>query len=152
MRVEHWWFTARLRLRSIFRRRVVEQELDEELEFHLEHKTEEGMARGLSASEARRAAVRAMDGLAQRKEEIRDTRRVHWMTDFLDDWQYATRSLRRAPGLTAFVAITLALGIGSTSTTFSMMDGLIFRPYPVPVPGNVVSLVSTSHDSTFENF
>ena len=48
MRMEHWWFTARLRLRSILRRTPVERELDEELQFHLEHKIEEGIAQGLS--------------------------------------------------------------------------------------------------------
>ena len=152
MRVEHWWFTARLRLRSIFRRSLVEQELDEELQFHLEHKIEEGIAQGLSPEEARYRALRAMDGLAQRKDEIRDTRRIHWLTDFIDDVHYAIRSLRRTCGLTAFVAITLALGIGLTATSLSSVDALIFRPYPVPHPGGVLSLVSTSHDSSFDNF
>src|SRR5450631_332718 len=152
MRMEHWWFTARLRLRSILRRTRVEQELDEELQFHLDHKTEEGLAQGLSPREARHRAMRAMDGLEQRKEEMRDMRRIHWLTDFLDDAHYAIRSLRRSFGLTAFVVITLALGIGMTSGTFSMVDALIFRPYPVPHPGGVVTLVSTTHDSSFDNF
>src|ERR1700730_10000568 len=152
MRLKHWWYTAPLRLRSILRGRRVERELDEELQFHLEHKIEEGIANGLSPKEARYAARRAMDGLEQRKEEMRDLRRIHWLTDFLDDAHYAIRSLRRTSGLTAFVVITLALGIGMTSTTFSMADALIFRPYPVPHPGGVVSLVSTSHDNSFDNF
>jgi macrolide transport system ATP-binding/permease protein len=152
MRIEHWWFVARLRLRSILRRSLVEQELNEELQFHLEHKIEEGIARGLSPKQARNAAMRAMDGLEQRKEEMRDMRRIHWLTDFLDDTRYAIRSLRRTPGLTAFVAITLALGIGFTSTSFSTVDAVIFRPYPVPDPGGVVSLVGTSHDSSYDNF
>ena len=152
MRMEHWWFTARLRLRSILRRTRVEQELDEELQFHLEHKIEEGIAKGLSPKEARYAALRAMDGLAQRKEEMRDMRRIHWLTDFLDDMRYAIRSLRRTSGLTAFVVITLALGIGMASGTFSMVDALIFRPYPVPHPGGVVTLVSTTHDNGFDYF
>jgi len=150
--MEHWWFTARLRFRSILRRTRVEQELDEELRFHLEHKIEEGVAQGLSPREARYRAMRAMDGLEQKKEEIRDMRRIHWLTDFLDDAQYAIRSLRRTPGLTAFVVITLALGIGMTSGTFSMVDALIFRPYPVPHPGGVVTLVGTTHDSDFDDF
>ena len=152
MRMEHWWFTARLRLRSILRRTRVEQELDEELQFHLEHKIEEGIAKGLSPREARYRAMRAMDGLEQRKEEMRDMRRIHWLTDFLDDAHYAIRSLRRTSGLTAFVVITLALGIGMTSGTFSMVDALIFRPYPVPHASGVVTLVSTTHDSSFDSF
>jgi macrolide transport system ATP-binding/permease protein len=152
MRMEHWWFTARLRLRSILRGRRVEQELNEELQFHLEHKIEEGIANGLSPKEARYTAMRAMDGLEQRKEEMRDMRRIHWLTDFLDDARFAIRSLRRTSGLTAFVVITLALGIGMTSGTFSMVDALIFRPYPVPRPSGVVTLVSTTHDSSFDDF
>jgi macrolide transport system ATP-binding/permease protein len=102
MRMEHWWFTVRLRLRSILRGRRVERVLEEELQFHLEHKIEEGIANGLSPKEARYAA---MDGLEQRKEEMRDMRRIHWLTDFLDDAHYAIRSLRRTSGLTAFVVI-----------------------------------------------
>jgi putative ABC transport system permease protein len=152
MRMEHWWFTARLRLRSILLGRRVERELDEELQFHLELKIEEGIANGLSPKEARYAAMRAMDGLEQRKEEMRDMRRIHWLTDFLDDAHYAIRSLRRTSGLTAFVVITLALGIGMTSGTFSMVDALIFRPYPVPHPSGVLTLVSTTHDSSFDDF
>ena len=152
MRPQRWLYTIPLRLRSLFRRRYVEQELNEELQFHLEQKIEEGIAKGLSPKEARYAAMRAMDGLEQRKEEIRDTRRIHWLTDFLDDARFAIRSLSRTSGLTAFVVITLALGIGMTSGTFSMVDALIFRPYPVPHPNGVVTLVSTTHDSSFDNF
>jgi hypothetical protein len=152
MKMEHWWFTAPLRLKSIFRRRRVESELDEELQFHLEHKIEEGIAEGLSPEEARYRALRAMGGLEQRKEEIRDTRRIHWLTDFVDDVRYAFRSLRRTPGVTAFVVMTIALGIGMTATPFSMLDALIFRPYPVPRPRDVVTLVSTSRDNGFDAF
>ena len=152
MRLEHWWFKLPLRIKSIFGRRRVESELDEELQFHLEHKIEEGIAAGLSPEEARRRALLAMGGLDQRKEEIRDARGIHWLTDFVDDVRYAIRSLRRTPGLTAVVVVTIALGIGMTATPFSMLDALIFRPYPVPNPGDVVTLVSTSRDSSFDNF
>src|SRR6202163_1725883 len=100
MRLKHWWFTVPLRLRSILRGRRLERELDEELQFHLELKIEEGIANGLSPKEARYAAMRAMDGLEQRKEDMRDMRRIHWLTDFLDDVRYAFRTLRRTAGLT----------------------------------------------------
>src|SRR4029077_2201600 len=146
MHPKHWLYTIPLRLRSLFRHGRVEEELNEELQFHLERKIEEGIANGLSPKEAGYRALRAMDGLEQRKEEMRDMRRIHWLTDFLDDARYAIRSLRRTPGLTAFVVITLALGIGLTSGTFSMVDALIFRPYAVPRPSGVVTLVSTTHD------
>ena len=152
MRMEHWFFQLPLRLKSIFRRRRVESELDEELRFHLEHKIEEGIAEGLTPEEARYRALRAMGGLDQKKEEIRDTRGIHWLTDFVDDVRYAVRSLRRTPGLAAFVIATIALGIGMTATPFSMLDALVFRPYPVPRPGEVITLVSTSHDSAFDPF
>ena len=152
MRLEHWRFTAPLRLRSIFRRGRVEDEMDEELRFHLEHKIEEGIAEGLSPSEARRQALAAMGGLEQRKEEIRDARRVHWLTDFVDDVRYATRSLRRTPWLSAFIVVTIAVGIGMTATPLSMLDALIFRPYPVPHPGRVVTLVSTTRDEAYGDF
>ena len=152
MRPQHWLYTIPLRLRSLFRRRRVEQELDEELQFHLEQKIEEGIANGLSPKEARYAAMRAMDGLEQRKQEMREVQRIHWLTDFVDDVHYAIRSLRRTSGLAAFVVVTLALGIGMTAAPFSMVDALILRPRPVPHPSNVVTLVSTTHDSSFDGF
>jgi macrolide transport system ATP-binding/permease protein len=74
------------------------------------------------------------------------------VTDFVDDVRYAVRSLRRTSGLTAFVVITLALGIGMSAATYSMVDGLIFRPYPVLHPGRVVTLVSTTRDDSFDDF
>ena len=68
MRLEHWFYAVPLRLRSLLRRRQVEQELDDELQYHLERKMEEYIARGLTPEESRQAELRAMDGLAQRKE------------------------------------------------------------------------------------
>ncbi|MGH9745062.1 MAG: ADOP family duplicated permease [Candidatus Acidiferrales bacterium] len=152
MRPQHWLYTIPLRLRSLFRRSQADQELNEELQFHLEQKIAEGIAGGLSQKEARYAAMRSMGGMEQRKEEMRDARRIHWLTDFFDDARLATRTLRRTPGFAAFVVLTLAVGIGLTSATFSMVDALIFRPYPVPHASGVVSLAGTTHDSPFEGF
>jgi predicted permease len=152
MRMERWPFTLPLRLKSLFMRGQADRELDEELQFHVDQKIDEGIAQGLSPEEARREALRAIGGVEQRKEEMRDTRGVHALTDFLDDVRYAVRSLRRASRLTMFVAVTLAMGIGMASAAFSMLDALIFRPYPVPRPRTVVTLVSTSHDNTSDLF
>ena len=75
-----------------------------------------------------------------------------WLADLRDDARYALRSLRRTWGLTVFVSVTLALGIGLSTATFSMLDGLILRPYPVRQPGQVVTLVGTTRDHGFEEF
>ena len=152
MRAEHWWYTLPLRLKSIFRRDRMERELDEEMQFHLDHLIEEGIASGLAPREARNAALRAMGGIEQHKESVRDLRPLSWLTDFLDDVRYATRSLGRAPALAAFVILTLALGIGLTAGPLSMLDALVFRPYPVPDPGRVLTLSGVSRASAFEPF
>jgi putative ABC transport system permease protein len=152
MRLEHWLYTVPLRLKSILRRGRVESEMDEELRFHLEHRIEEGIAGGLTPEDARYRALRAMGGLEQKKEEIRDARGIHWLTDFVDDVRYAFRSLRRAPGLTFVIIATIALGIGMSTTPYSMLDALVFRPYPVPRPGEIVTLVGTTRDTGFDDF
>jgi hypothetical protein len=76
MRIKHWFYTAPLRLRSLLRRSQVEEELDEELRYHIERQVEEHIAKGMTPEEARYAALRAMGGVEQRKEECRDMRRV----------------------------------------------------------------------------
>src|SRR6185503_18600139 len=128
MRAPQPWYTLPLRLKSIFRRGQMDRELNDEMRFHLDQLIEEGIAQGLSPAEARNAALRAMGGIEQWKEEVRDAWHVRWLTDFLDDIRYAGRSLRRAPGLSLFVTVTLALGIGMTSAPLSMVDALVFRP------------------------
>src|SRR4051794_7278094 len=77
MFLEQWFYTIPLRLRSLLKRNQVDRELDEELQYHINFQTEEHIARGLDPVDARRAALRSMGGLAQRKEECRDTRRVN---------------------------------------------------------------------------
>lgn len=152
MRLERAWTTLRLRLRTLLQRGRMQRELDEEMQFHLDHLIEDGLARGLSPAEARAAALRTMGGLTQRKEEVRDMWGLTWLTDLADDLRFAARSLMRARALTLFVVMALALGIGMTAASFSMLDALVFRPYPVPDPGRVVTLVSTSRDNAFEGF
>src|SRR6266568_7963534 len=98
MRLEHWLYTVPLRLRSLFRRDRGEQELDEELRFHLEQQIEEHIARGSSPEEARYAALRAMGGVERRKEECRDMRRVSFVDDLAQDLGYGARILRGSPG------------------------------------------------------
>src|ERR1700679_1849794 len=87
----------RLRLRSLFRRSRVERELAEELSFHLEEQIAENRAAGMSAGEARLAALRVLGGVSQIKEECRDMRMTMMMESFFRDFRHALRVMRKNP-------------------------------------------------------
>jgi macrolide transport system ATP-binding/permease protein len=143
---------ARSFLRNLFFTRRVDADLDQEVHSHLEMLVEEKIRAGLAPAEAQRAARIELGGVEQVKIHVRDSRTGAFLDSLVQDVRFAIRSLRRTSGLTLFVVVTLALGIGMTSATFSMVDALIFRPYPVPHPGNVVTLAGTTHDSMIEDF
>ena len=143
MRLQRWITTLPLRLRSLFRRNAVERELDDEMQFHLQQQIENNMARGLSSSDARYAALRTMGGIEQRKEEIRDFRGVRVIEDLLQDLQYSFRTLRRDPGFSTLAVLTLALGIGVNTAVFSLLDPVLFPPVPYPDPQQLVRVFRT---------
>lgn len=140
MRAEHWVYTIPLRIRSLFRRKQVERELDEEIRDHLERQTAANIAAGMSAADGRAAALRAFGGVERRKDEVRDTRGVSLVEDFLQDIRYAARGLIRRPGFTAVAVITLALGIGATTAIFSAVDALMLRPLPFRDPARLMNV------------
>ncbi|HKX31678.1 MAG TPA: ABC transporter permease [Blastocatellia bacterium] len=134
MDFERWFYTVPLRLRSLFRRRRVERELEEELQYHLERQIEEYAARGLTPEDARLAALRALGGVERRKEECREMRRVGLIESTLQDFRYAVRGLRRSLGVTAVGVLSLALGIGANSAIFQLLNAVRLRSLPVVDP------------------
>lgn len=134
-----------LRLRSIFRRARVEDELDEEFRFHLDQLIAREIAAGKSADEARRAALRAMDGMERQKENCRDMRRVPYIESLVRDVRQGVRALSRKPGFAAGVAVVLALGIGASTAVFSVVDAVLLRPLPY---AGAERMVKIDEDST----
>jgi macrolide transport system ATP-binding/permease protein len=125
-----WRDIFRLRLRSLLRRPAVEQELDEELRYHLDREADENIARGMSPNEGRLAALRTIDGLEQRKEECRDMRGVNVIECCIGDLRFALRQIRKSPGFTATALTMLALGIGASVTIFAFVDAALLKPLP----------------------
>jgi predicted permease len=135
-----WKYKLPLRLRSLFKRERVEQELGDELRFHLEKLTAENVARGMGPQDARYAALRELGGIEQIKEECRDMRRVNYIENLIQDIRYGLRQLRRSPGFTAVAVLTLALGIGVSTAIFSLLHDTILARLPISHPQEFVQL------------
>jgi hypothetical protein len=109
----------RLRVRALLRREVVEQELNDEIRFHIEQETEKYARQGMSAIEARRRALAHFGGVESTKEAYRDGRGDRAFTDLRSDMRQTLRAFRRNPTFVATAIATLALGIGANVAIFS---------------------------------
>ena len=128
------------RLWALVRASRLDRELDGEIQAHLEMAERDALARGLSPDDARRDARRRFGGIAQLREVHRDDRSARWIETSAKDFRYGLLSLLRHRAFAAVAIGVLALGIGATTTMFSLVDSVLLRPLPYPDPERIVRI------------
>jgi predicted permease len=137
------------KLLNWFRRGRLENGLDRELSYHIDRRVADLVASGVPEPEARRRAVLELGGLTQVREQVRDVWLTRWLRDFAYDLRFAVRSFLQNPSFTATVVLSLALGIGSTTAIYSLVDQVVLRALPVYEPERLV-LVDWKGDQVAE--
>jgi predicted permease len=138
--MSRWLTQLRVALRSILRPHRVEDELNEEMQYHLDLEIRERRRSGLSPADARHAALRAMGAIEKSKDECRDLRRGRVAREFVSDLRYAGRALRRSPGFAALAIVIMSVGIGANTAVFSVVNGVLLQSLPYPGADRIVVL------------
>jgi predicted permease len=131
--------------RGAFRRSRFEREMDDELRFHIEARTEDLVRSGISPRDAVRRAHLQFGGLEVLKESCRESRGLALVDESARNLRYAIRSFRRSPGFTAIAVISLALAIGGNSAMFTLIDALLLKPLPVREADRLVVFMAPNH-------
>ena len=128
----------RRRLRALIKRAELEEQLDDELRYHLERETEQNLKSGMSKEDARYAAARSFGNMDLSKEECRDARGVRFLEDLRRDIRFSLRLLVKNPAFTLVALLTLALGIGANTAIFSLLDAVLLRSLAIKEPERLV--------------
>ncbi len=128
------WSRVNSLLRNLFRKQQVESQLDDEVRAYVDMMTDERIAAGMSACEARRTALAEFGGIEQVKQTVRDHRAGTSVELLWQDARYGLRQLRRNPGFTVTVILTLALSIGANTAIFSIVNALMLKSLPYSHP------------------
>src|SRR5215831_8616696 len=118
------------------------------MEFHVESMAEELAAQGMSAQEARDAAHRKFGNMTIKSEEARSTWIARWISDLVQDLRHSIRGIGRDAGFAAFTILIAGLGIGASSTVFSVVNALLLRPLPFHKPADLVWMTNGNEFTT----
>jgi len=125
------------RFSNVFRRDKMSEELEEELQFHLDARKRDNLNAGMNEEAARHDATRRFGSAALARERAHEVNIVMGIETIGRDLRYALRSLRKSPGFTVVAILTLALGFGANIAVFTVVNGVLFRPLPFPDPGRL---------------
>lgn len=141
------WSRIKSLLRNLFRKQQVESQLDDEVHAYVDLLTDEKIAAGISAAEARRTALAEAGGVEQVKQAVRDHRAGAHLERLWQDARFGLRQLLRNPGFTATAIVTLALSIGANTAIFSIVNALMLRSLPYAHPERIGTIYTRINGS-----
>lgn len=140
---------ALARMCDLVLRRSADRNMDEELRFHIDMETEKNIRQGLDPGEARRRALLAFGGVERHRQRLREGRSLPVLEPLWLDLRFALRSLARTPGFAVLAALTIAVGVGATTTVFSTLHALLLRPLALPGVERLVSIDESRRGSVY---
>jgi predicted permease len=146
-----WIDKLRMRFQMMFGRGGQARKLDDEMHFHLDRQIAENVAAGMSAKDARAAALRAFGNPTLLRDQARATWSWAGIESLLRDLRYGIRTLRRAPGFAAIAVLVMALGIGANVALFTVVRSVLLEPLPYAHPEQLVTLYENESQGKNDN-
>jgi putative ABC transport system permease protein len=138
------WRKLQNTIRALLQKPQLDTEMNEEMRSHIEMRTQENIEAGMNSEEARFAALRQFGWTESIKETCREQRGVNWIQNLGQDVRYGARILRKNPGFATTAFLTVAIGIGSCTALFSVVNGVLLRLLRLPDPEQIVAIGETT--------
>ncbi len=146
-----WFYRLWMKTIMLTGRGRAGEQLNDELQFHIEQQIAENRAAGMSQEDARQAALRTFGNAAALRDHARETWSWHWLEQFLHDVRQSVRSLLRTPGFSLIAIVVLALGIGANVALFTLVHSVLLTPFPFPHPDRLVRIYEADARGRFKD-